>query len=61
MAPTSMAFNLLDGRCLPPSLEQFAYCELGYGQRFTTNILAATHPQGEFWGMDFNLIRIAEA
>lgn len=56
-----MAFNLLDGRCLSPSLEQFTYCELGYGQRFTTNILAATHPQGEFWGMDFNPIRIAEA
>jgi SAM-dependent methyltransferase len=61
LAPTSLAFNLLDGRCLPPSLEQFTYCELGCGQGFTTNLLAATHPQGQFWGMDFNPTHIAEA
>ncbi|MGB3308815.1 MAG: methyltransferase regulatory domain-containing protein [Nodosilinea sp.] len=61
LAPTSMAFNLLDQRCLPPGLEAFTYCELGCGQGFTTNILAATHPQGEFWGMDFNPTHAAEA
>jgi SAM-dependent methyltransferase len=61
LAPPNIAFNLLDGRCLPPSLEHFTYCELGCGQGFTTNLLAATHPQGEFWGMDFNPTHIAEA
>ncbi|MGF1458313.1 MAG: methyltransferase regulatory domain-containing protein [Leptolyngbyaceae cyanobacterium] len=61
LSPTSMAFNLLNSRYVPPSLEQFTYCELGCGQGFTTNILAATHPQGEFWGIDFNPTHTAEA
>jgi SAM-dependent methyltransferase len=61
LSPTSIVFNLLDGRCFPPTLEKFNYCELGCGQGFTTNILAATHPQGEFWGMDFNPTHAAEA
>ncbi|MGB3493250.1 MAG: class I SAM-dependent methyltransferase [Elainellaceae cyanobacterium] len=61
LSPTSMAFNLLDGRCFPPRLDKFTYCELGCGQGFTTNILAATNPQGEFWGMDFNPTHTAEA
>ncbi|MBE9124868.1 MULTISPECIES: class I SAM-dependent methyltransferase [unclassified Coleofasciculus] len=61
LSPTSIAFNLLDGRCFPPGLEKFTYCELGCGQGFTTNILAATNPQGEFWGMDFNPTHTAEA
>jgi len=61
LAPTNIAFNLLDSRLFPPSLEKFAYCELGCGQGFTTNILAATNPQGEFWGVDFNPTHAAEA
>jgi ubiquinone/menaquinone biosynthesis C-methylase UbiE len=34
---------------------------LGCGQGFTTNILAATHPHSEFWGVDFNPSHTAEA
>lgn len=61
LAPVNIVFNLLDNRFFSPSLEKFTYCELGCGQGFTTNILAATNPQGEFWGMDFNPTHIAEA
>ena len=61
LAPINIVFNLLDGGFFPPSLEEFTYCELGCGQGFTTNILAATNPQGEFWGVDFNPTHIAAA
>ena len=61
LAPISIAFNLLDHKFLPPSLEKVTYCELGCGQGFTTNILAAANPQSEFWGIDFNPTHAAEA
>jgi len=61
LAPISIVFNLLDRGFFPPSLDKFTYCELGCGQGFTTNILAATHPQGEFLGIDFNPTHVAEA
>ena len=39
----------------PPSLDAgFRYCELGFGQGVSANLLAATHPQGHFEGTDFN-------
>ncbi|NEO85692.1 MAG: methyltransferase domain-containing protein [Spirulina sp. SIO3F2] len=61
IAPMSMVLNLLNRHALPPSLDKFTYCELGCGQGFTTNLLAATHPQGEFWGVDFNPSHITAA
>ncbi|MGA0200304.1 MAG: class I SAM-dependent methyltransferase, partial [Prochlorotrichaceae cyanobacterium] len=61
LAPIQIAFNLLDAQLLPPTLEQFNYCELGCGQGFTTNVLAAANPQGKFWGIDFNPSHIATA
>ncbi|NET61389.1 MAG: methyltransferase domain-containing protein [Symploca sp. SIO2E6] len=61
LAPISVVFQLLDKSFFPPSLQKFNYCELGCGQGFTTNILAATHPQAEFWGVDFNPTHAAEA
>ena len=61
LAPVSIAFNLLDSRFLPPSLEKINYCELGCGQGFTTNVLAAANPQSEFWGIDFNPTHAVEA
>lgn len=61
LSPIAIAFNLLDKRFLPLSLDRFTYCELGCGQGFTTNILAAANPQGKFWGIDFNPTHIAEA
>jgi len=61
LAPITISFNLLDNGFLPPSLDRFTYCELGCGQGFTTNVLAATNPQGDFWGMDFNPTHVAAA
>ena len=61
LSPIQMGFNLLDAQVLPPALDRFNYCELGCGQGFTTNVLAATHPQAEFWGVDFNPTHAAEA
>jgi 2-polyprenyl-3-methyl-5-hydroxy-6-metoxy-1,4-benzoquinol methylase len=61
LAPTNLVFNLLDSRYLAPPLERFTYCELGCGQGFTSNILAAIHPHCEFWAIDFNPVHIAEA
>ncbi len=34
--------------------EAFTYCELGSGQGFSANLLAAANPNGEFWATDFN-------
>ncbi|WP_353931548.1 class I SAM-dependent methyltransferase [Okeanomitos corallinicola TIOX110] len=61
LSPISLAFNLLDARFLPPSLDKITYCELGCGQGFTTNVLAAANPQSQFWGVDFNPTHAAEA
>ena len=61
LAPIEIGFNLLNRGFFPPSLGQFTYCELGCGQGFTTNVLAAANPQGEFWGIDFNPTHVAEA
>ena len=37
----------------PPQREgNFTYCDLGCGQGMTTAVLAATHPKGEFHGID---------
>ncbi|OIQ45198.1 MAG: methyltransferase type 11 [Roseobacter sp. MedPE-SW] len=38
-----------------------SYCELGCGQGFTTNLLAAANPHIEFHAMDFNPSHIAGA
>lgn len=32
----------------------FTYCELGFGRGLTIDVLAATNPQGRFFGVDFN-------
>jgi Predicted methyltransferase regulatory domain/Methyltransferase domain len=48
-------------RVSPPSLEKFTYCELGFGQGLTSLILAATHPQGEFYACDFNPLHVLAA
>ena len=38
---------------IPPARDAgFAFCELGCGQGMTTAILAATHPDGRFYGID---------
>ncbi len=38
----------------PPSQsEKFVYCELGCGNGVSTNIFAAAHPEGQFFGIDY--------
>ena len=55
LAPALMNYALLLRGFEPPSLDGgFRYCELGFGQGVSANLLAATHPQGQFEGTDFN-------
>lgn len=61
----SLAAVLLGHR--PPNLSRkFRWCELGCGQAWSALSFAAAHPQGEFFGFDFNpghidnALRVAE-
>jgi predicted O-methyltransferase YrrM len=54
LAPAMMRYALTLAGFDTPSLENFRYCELGFGQGVSANLLAATHASGEFWGTDFN-------
>ncbi|WP_188261083.1 class I SAM-dependent methyltransferase [Azospirillum tabaci] len=62
LAPGYLAYVCLLNGIRPPRTDRpFRYCELGCGQGMTLNILAATHPQGRFTGIDFNPLHIAGA
>lgn len=54
--PAIHRLALLNRGLAPPvDLDRpFRYCELGSGQGFGLNLLAASYPQAEFWGCDFN-------
>jgi SAM-dependent methyltransferase len=41
--------------------ERFAYCDLGCGQGFTANLVAAANPRAEVFAADFNPTHIAGA
>ncbi|WP_112662675.1 class I SAM-dependent methyltransferase [Microvirga flavescens] len=43
------------------AIEPLTYCELGCGQGFSTNLLAAAHPHIQFHATDFNPAHIAGA
>jgi SAM-dependent methyltransferase len=61
-APSHLNLVALINGCEPPALaDGFAYCELGCGQGFTSNLLAAANPQGRFYAVDFNPSHIASA
>ncbi|GJJ01047.1 hypothetical protein RugamoR64_15850 [Duganella rhizosphaerae] len=46
----------------PVSLDAgFTYFELGFGRGLTANLLAAAHPQGQFFATDFNPAHVAGA
>jgi SAM-dependent methyltransferase len=61
-APSHLNLVALINGCEPPALaDGFAYCELGCGQGFTANLLAAANPQGRFYAVDFNPSHIASA
>lgn len=61
LAPSTLQLALLLKGIRPPSLSSFSYCELGFGQGLSLNILAAAHPNGDFWGTDFNPSHAANA
>jgi ubiquinone/menaquinone biosynthesis C-methylase UbiE len=55
LTPSFLAFCMLLKGIRPPSLSSsFAYCELGFGQGFSANLIAAANPQGDIWATDFN-------
>jgi SAM-dependent methyltransferase len=60
-SPTFLNACLAMQRVSPPSLEKFTYCELGFGQGLTSLILAATHPNGDFYARDFNPLHVLGA
>ncbi|MDB5802329.1 MAG: hypothetical protein JWL63_3268 [Rhodocyclales bacterium] len=54
MAPAHLNLALLHLGLASPALDAgFTYLELGFGQGLGLNMLAATHPQGRFFGNDF--------
>lgn len=62
LSPVYLAYvcDLIGVRC-PDFSQPYAYCELGCGQGFGTNILAAANPRGDFYAYDFNPAQIANA
>ncbi|NJD25398.1 MAG: methyltransferase domain-containing protein [Betaproteobacteria bacterium] len=52
---------LNSGFSLPRRDGGFSYCELGCGFGLTTSYLAATHPEGRFFGIDLNAMQIGVA
>lgn len=62
LAPSFLTYAAqVQGRHGPDPSKPFAYAELGCGQGFGTNILAACYPQGRFVGVDFNPGQVANA
>jgi SAM-dependent methyltransferase len=60
-SPTWLKAALVMQRVAPPAEGKFTYCELGFGQGLTSLILAATHPQGDFYACDFNPLHVISA
>jgi SAM-dependent methyltransferase len=62
MSPGRLAFSALTRGLRHPRPDQpLAYCDLGCGQGFSTNLLAAAHPHIQFYATDFNPAQIAGA
>lgn len=59
-SPSLLSFACILNGYEPPAMDRrFTYFELGSGQGFTANILAAANPQGDFYAADFNPAHIA--
>jgi SAM-dependent methyltransferase len=55
LTPAILSFvALINGICAPDPDEPLAYCELGCGQGFSTNLFAAANPHIQFYANDFN-------
>lgn len=62
MTPANLAFAALSrGHRHGLNQSRLSYCELGCGQGFTANLLAAANPHIDFHAMDFNPAHIAGA
>lgn len=62
LAPSSLAFcAAAKGQHHGLGGQRLVYCELGCGQGFSTNLLAAANPHIEFHAMDFNPAQISGA
>ena len=62
LAPAWLDFVALLGGKRPPSRTGgFAWCDLGCGQGVTAAILAATHPDGAFHGIDAMAVHVDHA
>jgi len=62
LTPGSLALSCLRQSVRPPPLGPGStYLELGCGQGFGLNLLAAANPRMQFWGVDFNPAHIANA
>jgi SAM-dependent methyltransferase len=59
--PTMLAFAALAGGVEAPGAagEALAYCDLGCGQGYTANLIAAANPASQVLGIDFNPSHIA--
>lgn len=61
-SPTYLNFVCVINGFEPVPLNRpFTYFELGFGRGFTVNLLAASHPQGNFFATDFNPAHVAGA
>lgn len=62
LAPSHLRYVLLCKGMDAPLIDRpFTYCELGCGQGYTSNLLAAANPNGEFYATDFNPVHAANA
>ncbi|MFV3130757.1 class I SAM-dependent methyltransferase [Niveispirillum sp. KHB5.9] len=62
LAPTLLSLTALAAnQVVPDPARPLTYCELGCGQGFTANLLAAANPQIQFYANDFNPSQIAGA
>jgi SAM-dependent methyltransferase len=62
LAPASLRFvTLLGGVQVVDSDQPFTYYELGCGNGYSSILHAATNPQGQFFGIDFNPTHIHNA
>ena len=62
LAPEQLALAALLRGHKPPALDEgFTYFEMGCGQGYSLNLVAAGNPQGRFYGNDFNPTHVAGA
>lgn len=60
LVPSALSFGATASATRQPD-QVAAFCELGCGQGFSTNILAAANPHSQFYATDFNPSQIAGA